>query len=198
MKILVCGDGGMVYAREPTVARKLREAMYLGMPVGEGSGIERAAMRSDWWTYEIESFGRRAIMNDVTAAIGLVQLSRLPELLDRRADVARQYGELLYGLPGVLLPPPAPVDHRVTHYLYWIQTDKRDDLAHFLLEEGVYTTFRYHPLHLVTLFGHVSGPLPAAETASLRTLNLPCHAGLSDEDVARVAHLVREFVGKNE
>ena len=195
MKVLVTGDGGMVYARDPAVARAIRQAMYLGLPLEEKSGIDKSKDAKDrWWEFEVESFGRRAIMNDVTAAVGLVQLARLPEFLERRAAIAARYDAAFRGMAGLRVPP-APPDHvEVTRYLYWIQLDRRDDLARHLIQHGVYTTFRYWPLHKVKMFGHGGGPLPESERAAATTLNLPCHQAMTDADVDRVVELVAAFM----
>ena len=195
MKVLVTGDGGMVYARDPGVARAIRQAMYLGLPLEEKSGIEKSKDTKDrWWEFEVESFGRRAIMNDVTAAVGLVQLERLPEFIRRRAEIAAQFNRGLRGIPGLLTPPDPPAGVEVTRYLYWIQCERRDELARHLLRNSVYTTFRYWPLHKVKMFGHAAGPLPASERAAETTLNLPCHQAMSDADVDQIVELVAAFV----
>ena len=194
MKVLVTGDGGMVYARDPGVARAMRQAMYLGLPLEEKSGIDKSKDSKDrWWEFEMESFGRRAIMNDVTAAIGLVQLERLPAFLARRAEIATRYDRALAGIPGLRLPPAPPPHVEVTRYLYWIQLDRRDDLARHLIQHEVYTTFRYWPLHKVKMFGHDRGALPESERAAETTLNLPCHQAMSDDDVDRIVALVAAF-----
>ena len=195
MKVLVTGDGGMVYAREPGIARATRQAMYLGLPLEEKSGVEKSkSMQDRWWEFEIESFGRRAIMNDLTAAIGLVQLDRLPAFLRRRAEIAARYDEGLARVPGLRTPPKPAAGVRVTDYLYWVQSERRDELARHLLDHGIYTTFRYWPLHRVKMFGHGRGPLPGAERAAKTTLNLPCHQSMTDGDVERVVELIVRFL----
>ena len=69
---------------------------------------------------------------------------------------------------------------------------RRDRLASALREQGIYTTFRYYPLHRVRRYG-ASTRLPQAEAASRATLCLPIHQGLSDEAVGRVLEAVRRF-----
>lgn len=194
MKVLVTADGGMVYGRDESITRTLRQAMYLGLPLESKSGAEKSKSVADrWWEFELESFGRRAIMNDVTAAVGLVQIDRLPAFLRRRAEIAGRYDAGLAGVPGLSTPPPSPDGIERTDYLYWVQLDRRDDLARHLLKNGVYTTFRYWPLHRVKMFGHSGSALPESERAAETTLNLPCHQSLSDADVDRIIQLIREF-----
>jgi len=192
MKILVTGDGGMVYIRDPELARRAEGLTYLGMDAS--SGFSQASNANRWWEFDVSSFSRRSIINDVTAAMGLVQLDRLPSFIQRRREIHELYDELLGELDGVELPPALPAGTESSYYFYWLQVDadERDQLAKALLDEGVYTTFRYFPLHLVPRYG-ASGALPEAEEAAQRTLCLPIHQALSDEDVRHVATAVTRF-----
>lgn len=195
MKILVTADGGMVYVKNSDTARRLTEMLYLGLPSDQGSGLSKSqGLKSKWWEYEITCFGRRAIMNDMTAAIGLIQLEKLDSFLRRRDEVVKIYSRELRDIPGLLIRPDLPIGYKNTNYLYWIQLEKRDELANYLLEKGVYTTFRYWPLHKVSRFGHDGRSLPAAEKATKTTLNIPCHQSLTDSDVEKVISCVKEFM----
>jgi dTDP-4-amino-4,6-dideoxygalactose transaminase len=193
-KIAVAVDGGMLHSPDPALVARARTAAYLGME--QRSGFDEAARaRTRWWDFEVSSFGRRSVTNDVLAAIGTVQLRRLPGFVSRRQQITELYDTLLGHLPGVVTPPPLPADQRSSHYLYWIQVDPaiRDDAARHLYRRGVYTTFRYHPLNRVAAYG-AQAPLPGAELAAESTLCLPLHQGLTDEDVRLVAAGLHEFV----
>ncbi|NQW46874.1 MAG: DegT/DnrJ/EryC1/StrS family aminotransferase, partial [Planctomycetes bacterium] len=67
-KILVTGDGGMVYARDQEMARRAELELYLGL--GSQSGFSSAAS-SRWWEFDVTCAGRRGITNDICSAIGL-------------------------------------------------------------------------------------------------------------------------------
>jgi aminotransferase len=191
MKILVTGDGGMLFARDPELISRAADATYLGMTRASGfSGAGSGAHR--WWDFQVSSFSRRSIINDLTAAIGLVQLERLPGFVERRRQVAEAYDAHLSNVPGLRCPPPLPAGHRSSYYFYWIQVDpdRRDDLAAELYERGVYTTFRYLPLHSVSAYGW-TGALPSAELAAARTLCLPIHQAMTDDAVEAVIDAVR-------
>ncbi|MEU1797277.1 DegT/DnrJ/EryC1/StrS family aminotransferase [Streptomyces californicus] len=159
-------------------------------------GAAGARVPSRWWDLDVRDFGRRVIGNDLTAAIGSVQLRRLEAIVDRRGEVAAAYDRLLSPLDGVRLPPPLPPDHTTSYYFYWVRLDPRirDAVASDLLGRGVYTTFRYPPLHRVPAYGHHGPPLPHTESAAEATLLLPLHQGLSDADVATVAAEFRASV----
>ncbi|MCF6525784.1 DegT/DnrJ/EryC1/StrS aminotransferase family protein [Streptomyces sp. JJ36] len=195
MKVLVTGDGGMIYVRDPEQAARVRRLAYHGLVRPSGFGYAKVSSR--WWELDIPEPGRRVIGNDLTAAIGAVQLRRLPDLVARRREIVARYDRELAGLDGVLLPPPLPEGHESTHYFYWVQTDPeiRDQVASDLYAEGVYTTFRYAPLHRVPAYATDGAPvLPSSDRAAERTLCLPLHPGLSDADVLTVAAALRKAV----
>ena len=191
MKILVTGDGGMMYLQESQLAQRAEEALYLGLRTKSGLSSEAA---QHWWEFEIAGFGRRAIMNDITAAIGLEQLDRLPSFIRRRHEIHEQYDRELEGINGLVTPPRIPEHMTSSFYLYWIQTqpEKRDRLARFLRDKGVYSTFRYYPLHLVKRYG-AQARLPSAEAAALSTLCIPIHQSMTEGDVTQVGSGIREF-----
>lgn len=186
MKLLTAGDGGMIRVARADVRQKIDRAIRLG---GVRSGWEGAASADAWWITEPETTGRRAFMNDLTAAIALVQLSRLAELRQRRAKVAAAYDRLLESVDWVTRPNRLlPQDDA---YFYWIQTTpkQRDAIAHALKQAGVYTTFRYWPLHRQSLYAD-PGCFPGADRAAAKTLLLPLHADLSQEEIARICDII--------
>jgi aminotransferase len=187
MKIITSGDGGILYCRNSSDTQLSRKLLYLGMDTVSGFNNNRDTR---WWEFTTRIAGRRAIMNDITAAIGLVQLGKLAYFVDRRKVITEIYNEQLAGIDGLLLPPPIPAQAVSSYYLYWVQTARRDELAKYLRDNGIYTTFRYYPLHLATKNG---GRYPGAERAANFTLNLPLHQGLSGGDVELVCDKVRAF-----
>ncbi|TDB98870.1 DegT/DnrJ/EryC1/StrS family aminotransferase [Actinomadura sp. 7K534] len=193
-KIVVTADGAMLSARDPELVATARKHTYLGLERFSGYTSAKVA-DTRWWDIEVTSFSRRSIMNDLQAALGLVQLRRLGGFLERRAEIAAAYDRELAGLAGMQTPPPLPDGHTSSFYLYWVQVDEavRDALARDLYADGVYTTFRYPALHLVKAYGS-DARLPGAEAAAARTLCLPLHQGLSDGDVEVTIAAVRSSV----
>lgn len=191
MKTVVTGDGGVVRASNPEIAERIRLGTFLGL---DGTGIQKLGQGPPWWVVNPRIPGRRARMNDISAAIGLAQLDRLPQFLLRRREIAAIYSEELAGCSW-LRPPPQPDPGAVSSwYFYWIQMESglRDALAQHLIEQGIYSTFRYWPLHRTDLFRQAR-PLPNADAAAAQTLLLPMHAGLTDDDIGRVMAGVRSF-----
>lgn len=191
MKIVVAGDGGMIYCRDAAMADQVERLVYLGLT--SASGFTSTA-QTRWWEQDVSCPGRRAIMNDIASAIGLEQLKKLPAFIDRRRQVHEAYDAAFAELEWLQTPPQVPPYAASSYYLYWIQmhSDIRDRLAPYLREKGIYTTFRYQPLHRVRLYG-ATGPLPQAEAAAETTLCIPLHQSLSVEDTDRVIEAIVGF-----
>jgi dTDP-4-amino-4,6-dideoxygalactose transaminase len=133
-------------------------------------------------------------MNDVTACMALEQLKKLPMFMEKRARVHNFYDEHLKEFSWIDLPPALPDYVQTSYYFYHIQikNGKRDQFARFLRENGIYTTYRYYPLHRVAGYG-VTGDFPNADYAADHTLNLPLHQTISDEELDYIYEKVREF-----
>lgn len=194
MKMVVAGDGGAIYASDLDSLNQLRERMYMGMSAVSGSA--QAAVNDRWWEFDVSFAGRRSIMNDVGAAMGRVQLRKLPENLNRRARNSELYFSGLRNLGHcVALPSPSVEEISLSHYFFPIRLKQcdRDPLAHHLRNKSVYTTFRYYPLHKVELYQSQAQVLRGADEFSETTLLLPQHASLSDSDIDYVVEQIHEF-----
>ena len=191
MKILVCGDGAMLHFRDPELRERAEKWLYFGLQTK--SGYENSVAQK-WWEFDISCFGHRAIMNDVTAAIALEQYKKLPTYMEKRAAVHEFYNEGLKDMEWLDLPLPIEQGCTSSYYFYHIQTKNgmRDQLAKFLRDNDIYTTYRYFPLHRVPGYG-VSGIFPGADYAADNTLCLPMHQSLSQADTEKVVEKIREF-----
>ena len=195
MKTLVTGDGGMIYLRSQEHLDHVKEECYLGLPSRGASGIDKVKEGADiWWEVQINRPGRRLIMNNISAAIGLSQLERLQGFIDRRKIITTMYNNAFRDLDWLQGPPEELEGTVSSHYFYWIQTAKRNKLAAYLKENGVYTSFRYWPLNWVNYFyPNKAIEFEHSDYAANHTLNLPLHHGLSDSDVLSVIDLILKF-----
>ena len=193
MKSISCGDGGMLYSRTEADTEALKIQGYLGLDFS--SGITRANESLDrWWNFEVLELGRRSILNDLAASIGLTQIARFSEKIDKRNSIYRKYKEDLSSQSRVKIILEVD-DNSQTHSLYflpiWVEVD-RDGLANFLKMNGVYTTFRYLPLHLQKIYNCPS-PLIESEIFSEKVLLLPMHTNLTFENIDFICDLIKRF-----
>lgn len=194
-KIISTGDGGMIYARNPDDIQTAKKMLYLGQD--EMSGY--SSTRERWWEFSVSVPGRRGLMNDLTASIGLAQLEKLPEFIKKRNALSAEYDRFFHGRYAIEISRcPHPNEFQnPSFYFYWIQLQfTRDDLAHHLREHEIYTSFRYFPLSRVEFYRHDGYPLPGAEYAADHTLLLPMHQGLTFDDVETVCARVKEYFEK--
>ena len=165
-KNMSSAEGGMIVTDDPQIERQAR--------LLRNQGMEKR--------YENEVIGFNARMTDIHAAIGRVQLGRLPGW-----TAARQYNASVLdaGLHGVTVPPVADGAVHVYHQ-YTIRTPDRDGLQARLQERGVGSGVYYPiPVHRLPSF-QLKLDLPETERAAAEALSLPVHPSLSDSDLATI------------
>ena len=198
VKNLATPEGGGLTSPHPALLARARELRYCGVAksgfAAAAAGARGAADR--WWEHEVRHAWPKMLPNDVSASIGLAQLRKLDALQARRRQVWDRYQRELGGLDWLRTPcdPDADEQHSYFTYLVRVPGGGRDRLARHLLDRGIYTTLRYHPLHLNPIF-RSDARLPVCERLSEEGLNLPLHPGLSDDDVSAVVDAVRGWPG---
>jgi len=184
-KQITTGEGGMVTTHSEDEWRLLRSLRNQGR-ADSGGWLEHARLG---FNYRID---------DVRAAIGLGQLEKLDQILERRAAVAARYTELLGSVEGLALPCADDDAHERSWFVYVVAlpsgTD-REAVIEALDARGVQTA-RYLPcIHLQSYmqerYGFRAGLCPVAEDLSSRTLALPFHALLEEQDQQHVAGALR-------
>jgi len=194
MKVICTGDGGVIYLKSKELVEAAKELLYHGFPNKQKSGMDSSNAGNDnWWEYSVNRIGRRAFLNNIAGAMGVVQLNKLDGFLLRKKEIYERYCRELSEYNWLTLPPELREGYVSSYYFFWIQLEQRDELARFLREQGVYSTFRYWPLHKVKHFQQEEAYLPNSDFASARTLNIPLHQALSDDDVSRVIELIKKF-----
>lgn len=191
MKILVCGDGSIMYFKDPEIRERADKWLYFGLEAK--SGYENSVAQK-WWEFDISAYGHRAIMNNVTAAMAIEQFKKLPKFIEKRENIHNMYNKNLKNLEWLDLPLPLDEGSRSSFYFYHIQlkNGKRDELARYLRERDIYTTYRYFPLHRVSHYD-VDEYFPNADFAADNTLCLPIHQGLTESEVQMIIEKIKEF-----
>lgn len=190
VKNLATGDGGALALSDKGLAERSKRLRWLG--IDRGTWDRTGADRSYWWQYFVGEIGLKCHMNDITAAIGLVQLKKLPASNRRRAQIAERYTEGLKDVSWLQTPPMDTAESKSSWHIYCIKCDRRDDLNVYLDSKGIGTGVHYRPIHLYKCYGNTPH-LPVAERLFPRILSLPMHPGLSDADVDCVIECIRSF-----
>lgn len=191
MKILVCGDGAILHFKDPELRERAEKYLYFGLETK--SGYENSVAQK-WWEFDISCYGHRAVMNDITAAMALEQLKKVPMFIEEREKVHNFYSCNLKNISWIDLPLPIPEYCTTSYYFYHIQlkNGKRDELAYYLRQNGIYTTYRYFPLHRVKKYRN-SGRFYNADYAADNTLCLPIHQSLTCDNCALIVDKIKEF-----
>jgi aminotransferase len=194
VKNLTTGEGGGIAAKEKACIDRAKMLRYCGIgKSGFDSAISDAGKKSRWWEYNIQEPFIKMLPTNIAAAIGKVQLTRLDALQQRRKQIWDYYQSELSRIGEVTIPVDANEGDRHSYFTYCIRVPRRDDLAHYLLQEGIYTTLRYHPLHLNPLYGQMDKRLPNSELLNEDALSLPLHPRLTDDEVQVIVNKVATF-----
>jgi dTDP-4-amino-4,6-dideoxygalactose transaminase len=175
------GEGGALTTDDDQVAKFVRAARNHGQTT----------------RYEHEFVGYNCRMQGFQGAVLRIKLRRLYAWTARRQEIAREYRRLLEGAR-LQLPADDSRDECVYHQ-FVIYVSNRNAVAAQLAAREVETVVHYPtPVHLQPAYSSLGlppGTFPHAERACERALSLPLHQRMTNEQVAYVAHAVREIVG---
>lgn len=131
---------------------------------------------------------------NVGAAVGIEQLKKINELQGHRKKIWDYYQKSFEGV-NFITKPIDPEEHEThSYFTYVITVDvDRDTLAKFLLDNGIYTTLRYHPLHMNQLYNSEKF-LPNSNILNEKSLSIPIHPNLPFKDAEYVVKKIKEFV----
>jgi perosamine synthetase len=183
-KILTTGEGGMITTADSDAAARLRRLRQHAMNVSDFA-------RHNTTTVVFESYhevGYNYRMTDLQAAIGLVQLERLPEMLDKRQSLALWYSERLAAIPWLVVPQvPEGCRHNFQSYMVRLQDDApvtRDQLMQLLLNRGVSSRRGIMAIHREAPYSDARWDrlLPITNLVTDTALVLPLFHEMTDEE----------------
>jgi perosamine synthetase len=181
-KQITTGEGGVILTSDAELANTCRSMANQG----RGDGGE--------WLQHVR-LGYNYRMDEMSAALGLGQLSRIEEIVAARARVANWYEEVLNEIEGVEAPYVAP-NVRMSWFVYVVRLSEaftqkdRDRILQGLQEKGVGCRNYFFPIHLQPFYreilGTKEGDFPVTESIAARTIALPFHNRLSKREVEYV------------
>jgi dTDP-4-amino-4,6-dideoxygalactose transaminase len=177
------GDGGIVLAREPKIAERVRRLRQYGWDDGR----------------QTREPGLNSRLDPLQAAILRAKLPHLDEDNSRRGAIARRYERSLHGWP--LTTPRERADAQHAYHLYVVACAQRDALMAYLAEHQIGCAIHYPvPVHRQRGYAErvnvSSGGLPVTERVCQQILSLPLYPELSDADVDSVIAAIRGFFSR--
>ena len=149
--------------------------------------------KDTWWEITLAETAGRYVSNDIASAIGLEQLKKLNGFINRRKEVWSIYKSELSDVDWLTLPPE-PLDNCTSsYYLFWLQMEDRNDFAKYMVDNEIYVTFRYYPLHLIKHYNSSHIKLPNTEWVNDRTVNIPLHQNLTDDEVYYIIQTIKKY-----
>lgn len=193
-KVITTGEGGMITTDDPDKTSKLRRFRHHGMSV---SDIERH-MANKVIIEAYPEIGYNYRMTDIQAAMGIVQLKKLPFILERRRQIAEFYDTELSKIPYVKVPRvPAYAYHN--YQSYWIELldsspVTRDVLMQKLLDKGISTRRGIMAIHMEECYIEYKVALPETERITKNTVLLPIYPSMTPEEQLYVVRCIGEIL----
>lgn len=196
VKPITTGEGGIITTNSEEYFEKLKLFRSHGI-----SKTPYSVEQGDWY-YEMTELGFNYRMNDIQAALGLSQLSKVDGFIERRREIAALYNEKLADVPGVILPEQLAETESGWH-LYMVQFDpevikkSRREIFDDMRARNIGVHVHYIPVYWQPYYqdlGYEQGICPVAERWYSQALTLPVFPGMTDEDVADVVEALMVVV----
>lgn len=185
-KQMTTGEGGMIVTDDDEAAAFMRALRNQGRAPGD-----------TWLSHTYLGYNYR--LDEMSAALGITQLQRLEEMLQKREQVAAWYAQRLAPLSGLELPTVLPQTTRMSWFVYVIRLSPHINRASFaarLEERGVPVRPYFLPIHLqpymVERFGYRPGDYPVTEDLGARGLALPFSGVMTEAQVEYVCQALAE------
>lgn len=197
VKNLATGDGGMVTTNNDLLAKKIKNLRWLGIDKDTWAReelVQEKKYRQYGWYYDITELGYKYHMNDITAAIGIVQLKKLNSMNNKRRKITQKYDQKLKKFNWLKVPKNSPnVDSACHNYV--IKTQFRDKLNLFLKKRNISSGVHYMPIHHFSYYQRqgFNAVVPVTEEVWKTLLTLPLYPDLTVKDQDRVIKAIYDF-----
>jgi len=190
VKNLATGDGGMITIHDAAIDLRLRRLRWLGISKDTWNRSEIETKYS--WYYTVKEVGFKYHMNDINAAIGIVQLQKLDQLNEKRRRIVNLYNQAFADLDW-LETPVEKYYTKCANHNYVVKLEKRDEFISYLQEHEISASVHYFPNHLYSMFKEFKANVPVTERVWKKIVTLPLYPDLTDSDIQKIIKVVRDF-----
>ncbi len=191
-KQMTTGEGGIILTNDEKIAKLCKS--YRNQGRGEAGA---------WLQHERVGFNFR--LSELNCALGLAQLERLEELLQKRESVAQLYNKRLKNIKDLHIPFVGP-DVKMSWFVYVVRLsdrfvrEDRDRMQSELRARGIENSNYFSPIHLQPFyqeqFGYKRGDFPVTEHVADRTIALPFYNQLTGEEINYIGHQLESLLNK--
>ena len=136
--------------------------------------------------YDVDKIGWNFYMNELSAAIGLVQLQKIKKMNNKRKSIAKIYDKELN------VSKKIPFTSTCVYHLYWICVKNRESFRRKLLEKGIETGTHYKPIHQMSFYKK-SIKLPITEKIAKEIVTIPMHPNLTQPQIDYIVKTINKF-----
>lgn len=179
-KTITTGEGGMLVSNDETLIERAKHF--------KGQGL---AKHREYW-HDVIGYNYR--MTNIQAAIGLAQLEKVNEFINRKQEIAEKYKKAFAN---------GPVEFHQSHsdvfHTYWMcsilveEVSDRDKLRDYLSKYGIETRPLFYPIHTMPMYAQRYQKHPVAEDLGWRGINLPSYPGLKDDEIDYIVNKVKSY-----
>lgn len=187
-KQITTAEGGMIITNDDKIADLCRSMRSQGRAT---TGV---------WLHH-ERLGYNYRLSELHSALGIVQMERLDEILNKRMKIAEMYNEKLQGVDGISIPYIDPNVSRMSWFVYVIQVDKdinREKVMECLMNNGIDCKPYFTPIHIqpyiTEMLGYKEGDFPITDDIGKRSIALPFHNKLTEEHITYVADNLKKSI----
>ena len=191
VKNLSTGDGGMLTTNDSALAERLKRLRWMGISQGTWDRFRKEDVGRRW-DYDVTEVGYKLHMNDLNAAIGLVQLGKLESANAQRRELVMQYGKALADLAWLQRPVEKSYA-RSSWHAYVARARDRDGLIRHLATRDIDAGVHYKPNHLYSVYAPHRRVLPVTESVWQELVTLPLYPSMSEQAMDQVVEAVLEF-----
>jgi UDP-4-amino-4,6-dideoxy-N-acetyl-beta-L-altrosamine transaminase len=197
VKIITTAEGGIATTNDPMLADRLERYRSHGITSNKAQMLARPS--DEIWNYQQIRLGYNYRMTDLQAALGISQLTRIDEFVNRRHEIAERYDHAFSELP--IITPRQHPETWSSYHLYPIRVrtsqcgKTQRQVYQAFMAAGINVNLHYIPVYRQPYYealGFKPGYCPEAEQYYKETISLPIYPGLTEADQQKVIDTLRE------
>ncbi len=190
VKHIAAGEGGMITTNDEKLAKKIKLLRTHGITKEH---LNKSNSKNPWY-YEMVELGFNYRLSDIHAALGLSQLKKLKNNVDRRMSIARKY-DYFFDMVGIKHQKVSKKFFN-SYHLYIIEVEDRLELYNYLVKNGIYAQIHYIPLYRQPYyknFNYNSSDYPNSEEYYSKCISLPIFPSLTVSEQDHVIQTISKF-----